>query len=130
MNFRSTGKSTYTCDTVNRPTKITDSAGKSSSYTFDAASNLLTRTLSNSVVNTYSYDGMNRVTRLKDAKSTTIIADNNYTYNNANQIIQNIDQSGTHLYGYDALDRLTNASYPTTGNEVYAYDGVGNRIQK
>ncbi len=74
-----------------------------------------------------TYDGMNRLTRLKDAKSATVIADNNYTYNNSNQIIQNTDQSGTHAYGYDALDRLTAASYPATGNESYAYDSVGNR---
>src|SRR5262249_1101343 len=40
---------------------------------------------------------------------------------------QNIDQSGTHAYGYDALDRLTGASYPATGNESYSYDAVGNR---
>jgi RHS repeat-associated protein len=127
MSLGSTKFATYTYDSINRLTKITDSAGKSTSYTFDAASNLLTRTLSNSVVSTYSYDGMNRVTRLKDAKSTTVIADNNYTYNDANQIVQNLDQSGTHLYGYDALNRLTSASYPATGNETYAYDGVGNR---
>jgi len=118
---------TYVYDAVNRPTKITDNGNKNTSYTYDAASNLLTRTLSNGVVSTYSYDGMDRLIRLKDAKGTTVIADNNYSYNNANQIIQNLDQSGAHVYGYDALDRLTAASHPATGNESYAYDGVGNR---
>jgi RHS repeat-associated protein len=127
MNLGSTKFATYTYDSIGRLTKITDGAGKSTSYTFDAASNLLTRTLSNGVVSTYTYDGMDRLTRLKDAKSTTVIADNNYSYNNASQIVQNIDESGAHVYGYDALDRLTNASYPATGNEAYAYDAVGNR---
>jgi RHS repeat-associated protein len=64
---------------------------------------------------------------LKDAKNNTVIADNNYTYNTAGQITQNIDQSGTHAYGYDALDRLTSATYTGTAAESYAYDSVGNR---
>src|SRR5258707_15203052 len=62
-----------------------------------------------------------------DAKSNTVIADNNYTYNTAGAITQNIDQSGTHAYGYDALDRLASATYTGTAAESYAYDGVGNR---
>lgn len=56
-----------------------------------------------------------------------VIADNNYTYNNAGDITQNIDQSGTHTYAYDSLDRLTAATYTATPNESYAYDGIGNR---
>ncbi len=56
-----------------------------------------------------------------------MIADNNYTYNAAGQITQNIDQSGTHVYGYDAPDRLTSATYTGTPAESYAYDAVGNR---
>jgi RHS repeat-associated protein len=127
MNLGSTKFATYLYDAINRLTKITDNGGQSTSYTYDSASHPLTRTLSNGVVSTYTHDGMERLTRLKDAKGTTIIADHNYTYNSANQIVQNIDQSGTHLYGYDALDRLTSASYPATGNEAYAYDAVGNR---
>ncbi len=73
------------------------------------------------------YNDLDRLTRLKDAKGNTVIADNNYQYNSANQITQNIDQSGTHAYGYDALDRLTSATYTGTPAESYAYDGVGNR---
>jgi len=53
------------------------------SYVYDAASKLTSRTLPNSVVTTYTYDGLDRLTRLKDAKSNTVIADNNYTYNTA-----------------------------------------------
>ena len=63
----------------------------------------------------------------KSAERTPLTADNNYTYNTAGAITQNIDQSGTHAYGYDALDRLTSATYTGTPAESYAYDGVGNR---
>ena len=73
------------------------------------------------------YNDLDRLTRLKDAKGNTVIADNNYQYNSANQITQNIDQSGTHAYGYDSLDRLTSATYTGTAAESYSYDSVGNR---
>jgi YD repeat-containing protein len=79
------------------------------------------------VAATYTYDGLDRLTRLKDAKGNSVIADNQYSYNTASDITQNIDQSGTHGYGYDAIDRLTSATYTGTPNETYAYDGVGNR---
>jgi len=83
--------------------------------------------LPNGVVASYSYDGLDRLTRLKDTKGSNVIADNNYTYNSAGELVQNVDQGGAHAYGYDVLDRLIAASYPATGSESYAYDAVGNR---
>ncbi|HXM51509.1 MAG TPA: Ig-like domain-containing protein [Pyrinomonadaceae bacterium] len=127
LSFGATTNATYTYDAVNRLTKITDGSNLATSYVYDAASKLTSRTLPNSVVTTYTYDGLDRLTRLKDAKSNTVIADNNYTYNTAGAITQNIDQGGTHAYGYDARDRLTSATYTGTPAESYAYDVVGNR---
>ena len=83
MSFATTTKATYSYDTVNRLTKITDGSNLATSYAYDAASKLTSRTLPNNVVTTYTYDGLDRLTRLKDAKNNTVIADNNYTYNNA-----------------------------------------------
>src|SRR3989454_6449034 len=127
MSFATTTKATYSYDTVNRLTKITDSANLAVTFAYDAASRLTSKTLPNGVAATYTYDDLDRLTRLKDAKNNTVIADNNYTYNAAVQITQNIDQSGTHTYAYDSIDRLTAATYTGTPNETYAYDGVGNR---
>jgi RHS repeat-associated protein len=127
MSFGSTTKATYTYDAINRLTKIADGSNLATTYAYDVASRLTSRTLPNGVVTAYNYDGLDRLTRLKDAKGASVIADNNYTYNDAGNITQNVDQSGTHAYGYDAIDRLTSASYPATGNESYAYDPVGNR---
>lgn len=127
LSFGATTNANYTYDAVNRLTKITDSANLAVAYAYDAASRLTSRTLPNSVATTYTYDGLDRLTRLKDAKANTVIADNQYSYNNAGDITQNIDQSGTHGYGYDMIDRLTSATYTGTPNESYVYDGVGNR---
>jgi RHS repeat-associated protein len=76
---------------------------------------------------TYEYDGLDRLTRLRDAKAALTIADKQYQYNNAGQITQLTDLGGVHAYGSDAVDRLTSASYPNTPTESYSYDAVGNR---
>jgi len=127
LSFGATTNATYIYDVVNRLTKITDSGNQAVTFAYDATSKLTSKTLPNGVAATYTYDGLDRLTRLKDAKGNTIIADNQYSYNNTGDITQNIDQSGTHGYGYDTIDRLTSATYTGTPNESYAYDGVGNR---
>ena len=127
LSFGATTNATYAYDIVNRLTKVTDSGNLDVTYVYDAASKLTSKTLPNGVAATYTYDGLDRLTRLKDAKGNTVIADNQYSYNNGGDLTQNIDQSGTHGYGYDAIDRLTSATYTGTPNETYAYDGVGNR---
>ena len=127
LSFGATTNATYIYDVVNRLTKITDSANLAVSYVYDVTSKLTSKTLPNGVAATYTYDGLDRLTRLKDAKGNTVIADNQYSYNNAGDITQNIDRSGTHAYDYDAVDRLISATYTGTPNESYAYEGVGNR---
>jgi RHS repeat-associated protein len=117
---------TYTYDDLNRLIQLADSAGGLVTYGYDDASRLTSKNLPNGVATTYQYNGLDQLIRLKDAKGTTTIADNQYTYNNAGNITQNIDQAGTHIYNYDLLDRLTSSTYPGI-NESYAYDAVGNR---
>ena len=127
MSFGSSTFATYTYDALNRLTKITDGANQATSYAYDVTGKVTSRTLPNSVVTTYAYDGLGRLTQLKDAKKNAVIAANQYSYNSASELVQNIDQSGTHAYGYDVLDRLTSATNTGTAAESYAYDGVGNR---
>jgi RHS repeat-associated protein len=127
MSFGTTTFATYTYDTLNRLIKITDNARQSVTYAYDAAGRLTSRALPNGITTNYSYDDLDRLTRLVNLKGKKVSADNNYQYNNAGDIIQNIDQSGTHAYGYDAVSHLTAASFTGAPNESYAYDAVGNR---
>ncbi|MFN2497739.1 MAG: DUF6765 family protein [Pyrinomonadaceae bacterium] len=127
LSFGATINATYAYDILNRLTKITDGANQVVAFAYDAANKLTSKTLPNGVTATYSYDGLDRLTRLRDTKGKVVITDNQYSYNSAGNISQNIDQSGTHVYGYDTLERLTSATYAGTPNETYAYDGVGNR---
>ncbi|MFH2092705.1 MAG: hypothetical protein ABIJ31_10110, partial [Pseudomonadota bacterium] len=53
-----------------------------------------------------------------------------YTHDNIGNILTATDASGTILYDYDALYRLTNVYYPghdNPNNLSYTYDAVGNR---
>ncbi|MGI8836313.1 MAG: Ig-like domain-containing protein [Pyrinomonadaceae bacterium] len=127
LSFGATINGTYAYDVLNRLTKITDGANQVVAFAYDAANKLTSKTLPNGVTATYTYDGLDRLTRLRDTKGRVVITDNQYSYNSAGNISQNIDQSGTHVYGYDTLERLTSATYTGTPNETYAYDGVGNR---
>lgn len=122
-----TTSATYVYDVLDRLTTITDSSRQSVSYVYDATGKVTSRSLPNNVETTYSYDGLDRLKQLSDRKGNKVIADNQYAYNNAGDVTQNIDQSGTHGYGYDAIDQLTSATYTGAPNETYVYDGVGNR---
>ena len=49
-----------------------------------------------------------------------------YAYDAAGNITVKDTEHGAYAYGYDVLDRLTSATYPTSG-ETFSYDKVGNR---
>ncbi len=100
------------------------------SYTYDAASNLLTMKSSNSggASDTYTYDQLNRLSTVTDSSGATTYAYDavgnlqNFTYPNG----------VTHAYSYDTLNRLTQvgASKNAVGISNYAYTlGLaGNRL--
>jgi RHS repeat-associated protein len=86
-----------------------------------------TKTLPNGIVTSYNYDGMNRLKELKHQQGSTVLADNNYSYNPANQISGVAELSDTKTFGYDNVDRLTSMTSPTLTGENYSFDEVGNR---
>jgi RHS repeat-associated protein len=100
------------------------------------------------VVKTFEYDPLQRPRRIKSqqigagtAETPTgdIIMDYRYQYDKAGNITQRQTEEGIYQYGYDTLDRLTQAIPPTPlqQNETnpnglpiegYGYDAVHNRI--
>jgi RHS repeat-associated protein len=79
---------------------------------------------------TYGYDNLDRLTSLvhQNAASATL-ASYSPTYNDAGQITQVVEGSGTDHYTYDNNGQLTAASYtnPSQPAESYTYDANGNR---
>lgn len=78
----------------------------------------------------YQYDTLFRPVdiHMKDPSGQTLM---HYQFSNdqvTGNITQNNTEHGQYSYGYDILNRLISANYPTQANESFAYDKVGNRI--
>jgi RHS repeat-associated protein len=117
----------YIYDDANRLTSITNAADNASiNFGYDNANKLTSRNYPNSVTTIYEYDGMSRLTRLKDL-GAQVNFDRQYSYNSASQINQITEPANARLFGYDNLDRLTSVTNSTNGNESYSFDAVGNR---
>ena len=72
-------------------------------FTDDIVNPFISRAYPNGVNTTYEYDGMSRLTRLKDVSSTATLFDRQYSYNSANQISQIADLTQTKIFSYDIL---------------------------
>ena len=54
--------------------------------------------------------------------------DYHYTWDETGNITEKATEHGTYSYGYDEVDRLTEAEYPTFSAEQWTYDPLGNRL--
>ena len=97
---------TYAYDGLNRLTTVSGPVAES--FTFDAATNVATRT---GPAATYSHDQANRVT--SDGSRT-------FTWDGADRLVQR----GPDTFAYDALSRLTSATV-AGATTSYTYDGDG-----
>ena len=125
MKLNTVRQTTYTLDLANRLTKITDEVNGAYNFTYDNADRILSMTRPNTVKETLAYDGISRLTQLKQAKGTTVLSQNDYVYNPANQISQIAELAQTRNFNYDSVDRLTGVTGSVAEN--YAFDAVGNR---
>ena len=116
----------YAYDIADRLTGITNLADSTTiGFGYDNANRMISRNYPNGVTTTYDYDGMSRLTRLKDLSASATLFDRQYSYNSANQISQIVEPSLTRIFGYDNIDRLTSVTGGVT--ESYLFDSVGNR---
>jgi YD repeat-containing protein len=103
-------------------------------YNYDAANRLTRKILPNGITTVYQYDGMSRLTRLRDFKTNpdttqTNLYNRQYSYDVASNISQIKIGNQTKNYNYDLIDRLTQVTASNAQqNESYGYDGVGNRL--
>jgi len=121
---------TYDYDDAGRLTDVTDWLSNVTTYTYDDADRLTSTTLGNGLISDRTYDGADRLTNLTNRDGGTPISSYAYTLDDVGNRTQMVDTSGTTTYTYDALYRLTDATYPNSDAQTYDYDPMGNRTEK
>jgi RHS repeat-associated protein len=78
----------------------------------------------------FAYDTLMRPKSIvaRDPVPATILS-RGYQYSPAGNIVSKATEYGTYAYGYDDLYRLTTAANPSSANEAYTYDALGNRTK-
>ncbi len=128
------GTTAYTYDALNRLETVTDPDGGVTRYTYDAVGNRSSVTLPNGTAAEYTYDAVNRLTRLVNrAAGGSVLSSCEYTLGPRGNRTRVLEHNGRTVdYVYDALYRLTEEriSDPAAGPRTFAYtyDVVGNRL--
>jgi len=126
---------TFTFDRLNRVETVTDPNLGLMRYSYDSAGNLIRTELSNGVVESRSYDDLNRLLFLESRGPSGMITSFRYTIGPTGHRSAVVEQDGRRVdYSYDALNRLTRESITDSllGDRffVYTFDAVGNRLTR
>jgi YD repeat-containing protein len=113
---------TYVYDALNRIVAMSDPLGHTTRYAYDAIGNRTVMTDANGSVITYTYDLVNRLIRTTYPDSSVT-----YAYDKIGNRTLMTDTLGTTRYTYDTLYRLTNVVDPFSQAITYTYDAAGNR---
>lgn len=123
----------YTFDDDGRPTRLTSGA-TTVDYSYDPAGHLTQAQPSNGTLEARAYDRAGRLTSVTSTKGTAGVALAQYTLDPIGNPTSMLTRDGLTTYGYDAMDRLTEACFAPgcTGAPDpfvrFAYDAIGNRL--
>jgi RHS repeat-associated protein len=118
-------------DTRGRLSSIAKNNNNIASYQYNNANQIIAKTFANGITTNIQYDAANRLSNI----TTGAIQNSSYIFDkewNKKSIVRNNIPTNSEEYSYDAGYRLTNAKKgaiggPTTVNNTYSYDAVGNR---
>ena len=124
----------YVYDPADRISTRTDPLGNTDSYTYDAAGRMATHTDRNGKVTAYGYDTAGRLSTVGYGRTGTAPA---YSYESTltdayddttgrlSTVTDSTTGAGVLTYGYDALDRVI-SEQASNGTVSYGYDEAGN----
>ncbi len=128
------GTTLFEFDALNRLTRVADPQARVTTYSYDPVGNLSSAQLPNGTSASYTYDALNRLTRLDNlGADAATIASYAYDLLPTGQRARVTEAGGKTVdYAYDAVGRLSSEAIvdPSAGNETssYTYDAVGNRL--
>ncbi|AZS13822.1 carbohydrate-binding protein [Paenibacillus lutimineralis] len=126
-------QTTYDYDALNRLSNVKDHTG-TTAYTYNAAGQLIEKTVANGSTTQYSYNSRGLLEKLSEQNQAgNILNKHEYSYDAAGNIlnwIETIDgKKRDKSYTYDELNQLIQVI--DQGQErTYRYDSFGNRIEK
>lgn len=112
---------TSTYDPLGRLATVT-TAGHTTAYTYDRASNLTATRDPSGETTTYTYDVINRLTNVSFSDAAPSLA---YYYDSAGRLLETTDGTGTTSSVYDSLGDLTSRTDGAGKHISYAYNHDG-----
>jgi RHS repeat-associated protein len=114
---------TYTYDAAGNQLTRSDPLGHKTVSTYDKDGNVATVTDPANHVTSYDYDVNNRRTKITRADTSTLQT----TYDNVGNPLTQVNAAGkTTSYTYDELDHMLSATDPLNRATNYVFDGIGN----
>src|SRR5262249_52903386 len=118
----------YAYDNLNRLKRVTDSLGQSSFFDYDLDGRRSAVTRPNGVTTTYTYDAASQLTQMVHSKAGNVLLGFAYAYDGqGNRVSKTREDGSQELYTYDAGNRLTDVQYGTSRTVNYSLDDTGNR---
>ena len=128
-------------DNAGRWTSVQDWNGNTTTFGYDADSNLTTETFpaASGVVDSFTFNAADRIMAVASLKGATTLFSGSYTRDAANQLAGDTSAaSGTGFYKYTLLNQLcyagsssaTACTAPPTGSIPYTYDAADNLTKK
>lgn len=116
-----------TYDALDRVVKIDYPDDSDVYYTYDAVGNVLSIGNKYATLN-YSYDALNRATKVEDFTQKKSIT---YSYDSQGNVVSMTDQDGgITTYVYDAANQLISLTNPLNQTTRYSYDKAGRVLEK
>jgi RHS repeat-associated protein len=120
-------KTTYSYDSLNRPSQTIDPRGGITTTVYDADSNTVNVIDADGNKTTFSYDAANELTQQTDALGHSAT----FAYDQAGRLSSTTDRDGRlRTFRYDADNRETGETWTASGSTqnvlTFSYDGVGN----
>jgi RHS repeat-associated protein len=121
---------TYSYDTLNRLTAMTDSLAGQFNFGYDGLSRRTSLTRPNGVNTSYGYDTLSRLLSVLHQSGANTLDGAAYTYDLAGNRTAKTNKLNniTEQYTYDPQYELTQVVQGATTTESYSYDVVGNRL--